>query len=300
MALGQLLPVRAQDHRQVRELRHRGAQRLVDVDLARGVVHVVIATDHLGDAHVDVVDHHREVVGGKAIRTEDHEVVELFVRPLDPPLHLVVEHDAARGGVLEADDPVRIVAVRLVAITVIAVVARLHAVGHRLVAHGLDLVLGLVGVVGLALAQQLVGHFAVTVHAQGLVVRALVMGQAQPAHAVENRLHGLVGGALAIGVLDAQDEFATAAAGLQPAIQRRAGTADVEVAGGTGGKTGADGHRGSSISDKRTILPCRSAPCARPIRNREVRPSPVARKARSYTACLAVFGDACHMAVMPR
>jgi hypothetical protein len=38
-----------------------GAQRVVDVDLARGVVDVVVAADHVGDLHVDVVDDHAKL-----------------------------------------------------------------------------------------------------------------------------------------------------------------------------------------------------------------------------------------------
>jgi hypothetical protein len=57
VALGELLAVVAEDHRQVGVLRHHGAEGLQDVDLARGVVHVVVAADDLGDAHVPVVHH---------------------------------------------------------------------------------------------------------------------------------------------------------------------------------------------------------------------------------------------------
>jgi hypothetical protein len=49
--------VLVQDHRHVREARLGHAQRAVDVDLARRVVDVVVAADHVADLHVDVVDH---------------------------------------------------------------------------------------------------------------------------------------------------------------------------------------------------------------------------------------------------
>ena len=63
MTLGELLSVVTEDHRQVRVLRHLGAERLEDIDLARGVVDVVVAADDVGDLHVPVIDDDAEVVG---------------------------------------------------------------------------------------------------------------------------------------------------------------------------------------------------------------------------------------------
>ncbi len=243
VALAEFLPVRAEDHRQVRETRYRGAERLVDVDLARRVVDVVVAADHVGDAHVDVVDDHREVVGRETVRTEDHEVVEFGVAPLDAALDLVVEHDCARGRIAEADHAVGIVAQRFVAIAVVAVVARLLAARHRRGAHRLDLLLRLVRVIRLAGLEQILGRLPVTIHAQGLVERALVRGEAEPVHALDDRIDRHLGRTLAIGILDAQDEFTAAMPRLQPAVQRGARTADVQETGGTRGETGADSHR---------------------------------------------------------
>ena len=84
--------------------------------------------------------------------------------------------------------------------------------------------------------------------AMRLVDRRRVGGKLQPGHRVEDRLHRFVGGALAVGVLDAQQEFAAAPARLQPAVQRGARAADVQETGGTGGETGADGHRGMATT----------------------------------------------------
>ncbi len=254
-ALGQLGALLVQDHRHVRELRHRHAQRFVDVDLARGVVDVIVAADDVGDAHVPVVDHHREVVGGKAVRAEDHHVVEFAVADLDAALDAVVEHHAAFGGVLEADHPVGIVAVRQVQIPRAAVVARLLLGGHRRLAHRVEFFLALVGVVRLALGHQLLGHLAITIDAVGLVDRAFVVVQAQPVHRLQNRVDGGLGAALAIGVLDAQDEVAATVPRLQPAIQRSARTADVQIAGGTGGETGTAGHGRARRKLNGAILP---------------------------------------------
>ncbi|MET3929344.1 hypothetical protein ABIE51_001231 [Lysobacter sp. OAE881] len=261
-ALGQLGAFGVQDHRQVREMRHGGAERTVDVDLPRRVVDVVVAAHDVGDAHVQVVDDHGEVVGRVTVGAEDHQVVQLAVGELDRALDLVVPAHHAVDGVLETDHAVRIVAEALVAIAIRAVVARLVAGGHGLLAHGFEFFLRLVGVVRGAGGDHLLGDRAVTLQALRLVDRAFVVGQAQPLHRLQDRVDGRLRAAFAIGVLDAQDELAAATARLQPAVQRRAGAADVQVAGGTGGETGAAAHAGDSERRKRAILPER-ARCGR-------------------------------------
>src|SRR5690606_37163872 len=252
-ALGELGAVLVEDHRQVRERWHFGAERLVDVDLARGVVDVVVAAHHVGDAHVHVVHHHREVVGGMAVGAEDHQVVELAVGDLDPALDLVVPGHRALQRVAETDDAVRVVAVRQAGVARGAVVARLLARGHRPLAHRLELFLRLVGVVRVAGGDQLLGDLAVTVQALGLVDRTLVVVEPEPVHRLQDGVDRGLGAALAVRVLDPEDELAATAARLQPAVQRGAGTADVQVTGGAGGEAGAAGGVGHPA-----ILPCMS------------------------------------------
>ncbi len=243
-ALGQLGALLVQDHRHVAELRHRCADAFVQVDLARGVVDVVVATDDFRDLHVPVVHHHREVVGGVAVRTEDDHVIQLAVGDLDAALDQIIEHHRAFKRVLEADDAVRVVPVRQALLAGSAVVARLFLPGHRGLAHGVQLFPGLVGVVRLAVGDQLLGHFLVPGDALGLVERAFVVVQAQPLHRLQDRIDRALGAAFTVGVLDAQHELAATMAGLQPAVQRGAGATDMQVAGGTGGEAGAAGHGG--------------------------------------------------------
>ena len=76
----------------------------------------------------------------------------------------------------------------------------------------------------------------------------------EPCQTVENDLHGVLGGALAIGVLDAQEEGPAAMARIKPVEQRGPCGAYVHQAGRRGGDAGDDrsfggwfdsGHRGS-------------------------------------------------------
>src|SRR3546814_7906757 len=101
----------------------------------------------------------------------------------------------------------------------VAVLTRLAPGSHRLRAHGVQLVAGFVRVIRLAGLDQLRRHFAITLDAQGLIERALIVTQAEPLHAVQDRLQGGIGGTLAVGILDPQDELAATATRFQPAIQ---------------------------------------------------------------------------------
>ena len=84
MALGELLAIGAVQERQVRIAGRHLAQRLEDKQLARRVGEVVVTADHVGDAHLGVVDGDREVVEDRAVRTSDHRVV--LKRVLEPDL----------------------------------------------------------------------------------------------------------------------------------------------------------------------------------------------------------------------
>ncbi len=75
----------------MRILRQWRAQRPEDIDLARRVVDVVVAADHMGDVHVEIVDHHAEVVGRHAVGAQEHEIVQLAVGDRDLALDQIVE-----------------------------------------------------------------------------------------------------------------------------------------------------------------------------------------------------------------
>src|SRR3546814_19721384 len=95
--------------------------------------------------------------------TEYHQVVELAVGDLDPALDLVVPGDDAAERVLQADYAVGIVAMRRVLLAESAVVARLLALRHRLLAHRVEFFLRLVSVLSAPARDPLFRDFAVPV-----------------------------------------------------------------------------------------------------------------------------------------
>ena len=80
------------------------AHRADDRQLAEGVVEMVVAADHVGDAHVVIVDDHREHVGRRSVGAQQDEIVELGVLDRHPALDPVLDHRLAFARRLEADD----------------------------------------------------------------------------------------------------------------------------------------------------------------------------------------------------
>ncbi len=67
MALGQFGAVRSVDQGHVTVDRHGPTHRLDDLQLARGIVEMIGAADHMRDAHVEIIDHDGEHIGRVAV-----------------------------------------------------------------------------------------------------------------------------------------------------------------------------------------------------------------------------------------
>jgi hypothetical protein len=122
-----------------------------------------------------------------------------------------------------------------------AVVARLLAARHLLGAQRVELGGRRVAAIGEPARQHVVEDRAIAVHPLHLVVRTLVVVETEPRHRVDDRALGLHGGALLVGVLDAQDERAAVMAGERPREQRRADVAEMQKTRRARCEAGADG-----------------------------------------------------------
>jgi hypothetical protein len=69
------------------------AQRRVDLGLARRVHQVIIAANHMGDAHIMVVHHDGEIISRRAIGAQQDEIVEFLRRPPHLALHRILKDD---------------------------------------------------------------------------------------------------------------------------------------------------------------------------------------------------------------
>ena len=193
VALGELFPVRAVDHRDVGEDGERGAERLIQGDLLRRVRDVIGPAQHVGDAHVEVVHDHGVVVERRAVGAEDHEVLDVFALEADGAVDGVVPGDLALG---DAQPDRALVRVRF------------------------------------PFGEQLIGDFLMPLESRALKHRLLVPVEAEPGEAVEDDAGVLVRGAFLVGVFDAEQELAARVAGEEPVEEGGAGAADVEVARG--------------------------------------------------------------------
>jgi hypothetical protein len=124
---------------------------------------------------------------------------------------------------------------------------------------GLIVVAGVGGgevAIGKALGEDRFGLLAVQGKAFGLLV-LFVPGETQPAEALKDGLDAGLGVALDIGVVQTQDHGSVVVAGIEPIEDKGAGAADVQEAGGRGGKADAGSllKRGSRIRHRGGFFP---------------------------------------------
>ncbi len=256
VALAELGAVGPVDQRDVGIDRLRPVHGTDDLELAEGVVQVIVAADHVRDVHVVVVDDDGQHVGRRAVGAQQDHVVELGVLDLDLALHGILDHGLAALRRLEANDRRHAGRrVRRLAVAPAAVVAHRHAGLALRVAHLLEFLGRGVAVIGLAHGQHLLRHLGVPRRARELVGDLAVPRQAEPGQAVEDGVDGRRRGARAVGVLDAQQVLAAVVAGEQPVEQGGARAADMQVAGRRGGEAGNDLHCRGHCSGYVRVLP---------------------------------------------
>ena len=90
------MPVGAVQQRQVGVARRLVAERLQHEQLLRRVGEVVVTADHVGDPHLGVVDGDGEVVEDRAVAAGDDEVVVAAVGKADRAVDEVVDDGLAR------------------------------------------------------------------------------------------------------------------------------------------------------------------------------------------------------------
>ena len=194
--LGAVWPV---DQRDVRHGRNLPAERLIDKRLPRRIVHVVVPPNDVRDAHVVVVNHDGEVVGGRAIGTQQHKIVEVYVAEANLSLHEIVDHRLAFERPFEAYH------VRRVGVVVNPVPPR-RADGSTLRPGALSFCLQLfnreVAAVGVSGFQERHHRLAMAIGPGGLEDGFRVWFHSQPVQAFEDRRDGGFSRPFAIRVLD--------------------------------------------------------------------------------------------------
>ena len=215
VALRQPLLVGAEDHRQVREGRNGIPERLVHEDLSGRIDDVVVAARDERDLHLDVVHHRAEVVERHSVGTQDHLVLQLLVLRGDLALHEIAEGRRAFVRHAEADHGAGRAFGQVFVAARSGIFERVLLL-RRLLAQLVEELLAAVAPIGASVRDQRRRVLLVcreAVHLEVRCVRAtdlrsLVPGEPEPPQPVEDRLLRLLRAALAIGVLDPQDERA--------------------------------------------------------------------------------------------
>ena len=184
--------------------RRLGSDRPDDVDLLRRVRDVVLAPDHVRDVVPHILHRRGEVVGRPSVGANEHDILELLVRELDP---------AANDVVPRRDTLVR------------------HAEADR------PLVL-----VGLALLDEATRDLGAVLQPVELEGDVAVPVEPEPAQRVLDLLCRLLHLAVRVRVLDAESELPALVAREQPVEERSPDVPDVEEAGRARSHADANGH----------------------------------------------------------
>jgi hypothetical protein len=139
--------------------RHLPAERLINLGLAGTIVEVVVTTDDVGNAHVMVVHNDCQHVCGRAVRTQQDEVVEVLILPNDASLDLILDDGFPRERRLEPDHRTdarrRVLWIKVAAAAVIKARA---AFRPGLFAHRGQLIRAAIAPVSMPGGEQLLGH----------------------------------------------------------------------------------------------------------------------------------------------
>ena len=255
--LGELFAFLVEDQGGVGEFRGRCTKGGVEQQLLGGIGDVIFAADHVADGHGGVIHDHHEVVEGVADLIgrgpagNDHVAAQVAAGPAHRTTDQVVPGDdgivinaEANGGFTSFGDEGLLLFGGQVAVTV--VVAGGAIGGRLLLTHGGELGFGGVAAVGLAGLQQLLNGGAMGLDSLALDHGFRVPVDPQPLQAFED-VRGVFGfAALLVGVLDAQQKFATEVPSEKPVEDRGPRRADVEGSSRAGGETHTDRRSSSS------------------------------------------------------
>ena len=231
MALRELLSVGAVDQGDVSKLWRRPSCSLVDGKLPRSVGDVVASTDHVGNFHVMVVDHHREEVGWAAVGTEDDEVVDVLVGHRDGILNLVVPGSATLRIRLDAHNGIDALW-RHKVVRKLPARSRVPKGELVLLGFGAKAVKSLfrtVAFVRLFLGNQVRRHLLMPRLVLALPNNIPVVLDPEPLHSLADRSDCFLIVPLGIRVLDTQLELSTKVLGIQEAEEGCACTANVQI-----------------------------------------------------------------------
>lgn len=237
---------------------------------------MVVAANNMGDTHIMVVDNHSQHIGRRSISAQEDEVVNLAGSDLYLSLNTVLDNNMSLIGRTQADCIGRILGRWLSAVApggaerrqellCLAQQGLLLTLAHTVLlcggpgsfaflTAGLKFFGGGIAAEGLAARHHLFGAFNMAGRLLALEDRRFVGIKAEPAHAIENRIDGFLGGTRLVGILDPQQEFSLVAAGIQVVEKGCASATNVEHASRGGGKSRNRRHKSDKASGSASDL----------------------------------------------
>ena len=250
------LTLRTGQQRMVRERRHIAAQRADDLDLGRGVRHVVRTAHNIGHAHLGVIDNRGQRIQELPVATDQNGVGHACRVDRDIAKDTVGPFDAL---MVQLEAPMALTAFGAQGVFFgLRQVQRGAVIDRRLAHVQLFLALevqfgrGLETLIETTDLTQFLRGVLIALQAFGLTLDAVPF-DAQPFQILLDPVDIFLLGAFRIGVVQTQDERAPRLAGDQVVEQCRAQVPDVQVTGRRRGKTGNGGHGKASLSWRRAV-----------------------------------------------
>src|SRR4030042_1399674 len=72
-----------------------GIQGSINLNLAGGVIQMIVSSYDVSDSHRRIIDHHRKIISGEPITPEDDEVIQLGIVKFHPSLNEILYHSGS-------------------------------------------------------------------------------------------------------------------------------------------------------------------------------------------------------------
>ena len=217
------------------KLRKGVVQCLIEDNLPRGIVQVIIPPDDMADLHGDIINHHYKIIGGSAVPAADDEIVQLGIVKdhftFDQVIHLGLPTLRA-----SKPDGEWLAGVHRCHIPAGPVIFRLLPPLLGLFPFCLQFIRVTVTSIGLSLAEKQFYMFTIYLSSLALIERTFIPVKPQPLHGIQYGTGLFLGGTGPVRVLNAQDEHTAVMPGKKPVKQGSSSAADVQMTRGAGCK----------------------------------------------------------------
>ena len=236
------------------------SERVLQHNMFRGVIEMLLRSQHCGHAHQFIIHHNGKVIGWKTVGFANNKIIHLASWQCGITQNFIVNCDGPRWSLkanhrgfaffqprlhLRRRNPIRATSV-----IAIGLVARLGFLARRVQFRS-----GIEGVIRLPLLNKLIQILVVNIKTLTLKVGTKVPATAtfkfgsfipintEPLQVFQKTNTGRVAGALLIRVLNAKNKFSAATLRVGPIKKRRARAAHMKVAAGTWCKTCSERRR---------------------------------------------------------